>query len=89
MGSLSKKIRRKQIHKKKQSVIRHFRKLPPDQQDNELMDVAAVIEFFDQYVETGKILGFKKETPKDLLDEIDSLSKEVEVDEEDRETGSD
>jgi hypothetical protein len=89
MGSLHKKIRRKKIHKARKTVIRQFQKLPPDQREAQLEKAAAAIEFLDQYVETGKLPGYKKETPKELLDEIDALSKEVEVDEENRKAGSD
>ena len=89
MGKIDKKIRRKQVHKKRMKLLRSFHKMTPDQQKSRLNGTAAMFDYLAAYVENGVGKGVAQVTPESLMDEIDSLSKEVVEDEEDRKAGTD
>jgi len=94
MGSLAKKLRRKQYHKAKKIIIRDYQKLTPKEKEEKRNTVNAMLNMIDERIEHGRSgvearrPRTKPPTPESVMKEIDSLT-EDEADEEDRKVDAD
>ena len=93
MGSLNKKLRRKKYNKAKKQIIRSFHKLTPDERKEKLNGVKQLLDYIDDRVNGGEqkaaIRRKPPVTPGSVIDDIDSMLKEVEADEENRKVDTD